>query len=192
MKPAAVVLVAISLLVGCRDFGRDEEPKVWHGERPSVLYTSHGFTWGVYGPWPYHIRDDWGSLAAGLVSVEDVGLALEEEAKALAAKYGFDESAVLATIRPLRLDLVDDYLMDGTGTGSSYVGGMTDSGSFVILALWSRKAGTSDPSSVPSGVWLSRPPDGGSAYWRYTGLRLVPAGRHEFGHIFTGNPGFEH
>jgi hypothetical protein len=187
----ALAVATVGILGGCNDFGRDD-PEPWYAERPSVLYSANGFTWGVYGPWPHHIRDDWGSLIAGLVTADEVGAALEVEARALAFKYGFDPEAVLTRARGIQIDLVDDYVMDGFGTGSQYVSGMTDSARFVRLALWTRKAGTADPSSVPTGVWISRPPSGNTPYWRYTGLRLVPAARHEFGHVWTGDPGFEH
>lgn len=164
-----------------------DESDSWLSRTPAVVHRANGFAFRVYGPRDTgYAPDHFASLEAGLVTPEDVGLALESEARELAVRDGLDPELAAAALRRLEIRVVDDYsfAVQGRWAAGLYNGR-------IIVALWSRRQAV-DSSEIPlsSPGWTIRAPDGGGP-WRYGADPLVPAADHELGHHFFG-PGYGH
>lgn len=181
MALAALLLVG---LAGCIDRGTDS----WWAQDTGVVYEANGFRFTTYGPRETGFApDQFPALDAGLVTVDEIGAALEREACELAARTGLDPEGAVAQLRALEIRLVDDYNFELQGRWASgmYTGR-------IYAALWGRREADSladIPIEAPS--WTVRAPGGGADRWRYGARALVPATDHELGHHFFG-PNFEH
>jgi hypothetical protein len=178
-----VVAVALVSVIGCGDSKHDS----WRSETPSTIHESNGFRFGFYGPRSSGFAPDV-APSLDVLTIEEIGLALEARALELAARTGYNAEAAVATLRGCRIFVIDDYAFE---VGHMWAAGLRE-GNTVYVALWHRAEVPTEeeiPFDAPS--WTINPPAGGYG-WRYgSGDRLVPAADHELGHVLFG-PYFEH
>lgn len=182
---APLLLLIPSCLIGCR-----EESEEWHEVAPATQYQANGFTFSFYGPRASGYAPDAApSIEAGLVTVDEIGAALEARARELAARAPVQPEVAVATMRSLEIRIVDDY---NFAYGDVWAAGLRH-GNLIIVALWARReAAAVEGIPIAAPQWTVRSPDFENVNWRYGGRdRLVAAGDHELGHFFFG-PHFEH
>ncbi len=181
--PLLLLLLIPTCLLGCPG----ESSESWRASTPAVVHESNGFRFGFYGPRSTGFAPDV-APALDVLTVEEIGLALEARAVELSARAPVAAADAVAALRGCSIWVVDDYAFE---VGSIWAAGLRE-GSTVYVALWAR-AEVPAESDVPFDAppWTVNPPAGGYG-WRYgSGARLVPAADHELGHVLFG-PYFEH
>ena len=169
---------ALLLLVGCTDFYDD-------GDDPRDAFAPHVCSSYRLTPAGHSVcNDPKGSVAAGYVTEAEIDTAVDT----IMENFYLEFPSVRGLTRPIGIH--DDYVYWVKQAGS-FAAGDTDGVTYVRAALWTRMESAGDPGDC----WIKRSPDEyfGTYYtvWRSTQHPLLPALRHEMGHVAFGL-GFEH
>jgi hypothetical protein len=180
-----LLLIPTCLIGGCLD--RDDSN--WWDDAPSVYRMAGAYRVGFHGPRDSgYAIDQSPSLDAGLVTLDEIGVALDLEAGELAAKTGLDSAQAKAVLQSCDIRIIDDY---NFAYQDVWAAGRAE-GHVLWVSLWARRECDSAeqvPADAPS--WTVRAPVSDAPRWRYGYRAILPVVDHELGHVFYG-PRYEH